>query len=355
MTRFLYGGGGDGDIIQMSGAPYANTVASVYDARTGGTRITDLQNISGSAVTSVTTDVYGQAVFYGPDNYIGVLWLDFGVGSVRWALSPKAVDLAAARVITTQRAADAAGASTTAKAALPYNAADPLEQALAAKLDPLVLPRFSSQAARDAAFPSPQEGDRCYRLDLRAEQVYNVPLAGWFNASYATNRGTSGPAFSSSWTLSEVEIIGVPIPANMPAGTTFRLTAYGVTSVALNTTPDLALRFRLGGLTGTIIGSNWYTAASNPATATRPWQLTACVTITSTGTSGTWFGNLTSHSLLTSTTALTTTGASVRCDGSAEITRDTTTATAVSLTSQWSASSPLTSTAVYGWFWERVN
>lgn len=355
MTRFIYGGGGDGDIIQMSGAPYANSTASVYDARTGGTRITDLQNISGAAVTSVVTDGYGQAVFYGPDNYIGVVWLDFGGGAVRWALSPKAVDLTAARVITTQRAADAAGASTTTKAALPYSAADPLEQALANKLDPLVLPRFSSQSARDAAFPSPQEGDRCYRLDIRAEQVYNTALAGWFNASYATNRGTSGPAVGMSWTVSEVELINVPIPANMPAGTTFRLTAYGTTSVLLNSTPDLAFRFRLGGVTGTIMGSNWYTAATNAASATRTWQLTACVTITSTGSSGTWFGNLTSHSLMTSSTALTTSGASVRCDGSAEITRDTTTATSASLTVQWSASSPLNAVSVYGWFWERVN
>jgi hypothetical protein len=338
----------------MSGAPYANSVASVWDARTGGTRITDLQNISGSAVTSVTTDVYGQAVFYGPDNYIGVLWLDFGVGGVRWALSPKAVDLTASRVIATQRAADAAGASTTAKAALPYHAADPLEQALANKLDPLVIPRFATAAARDAAFPAPQDGDRCYRTDIRAEQVYNAAMTGWFNASFAANRGTSG-SVAMQWTASEVELINVPIGANMPVGTTYRLTAYGITTVILNTTPDLAIRFRLGGITGTIMGSNWYTAASNPASATRPFQLTAHVTITSTGTSGTWFGNLTSHSLMTSTTALTTTGASVRCDGSSEITRDTTVPTSASLTVQWSASSPLNAVTIYGWFWERVN
>lgn len=173
MARFLYGGGGDGDVIKPTGTPFLNTTALVYNSRSGGTLITDLQNISGTSIGQVTTDSNGQAIFFGPDNYIGTLWLDFGSGSgVRWALSPKAVDLAATRAIAVQRTADAATPSFTTKAHLPYNAADPLEQALATALDPLVIPRFATAAARDTAFPAPANGDRCYRTDLAADQVY---------------------------------------------------------------------------------------------------------------------------------------------------------------------------------------
>lgn len=173
MARFLFGAGGDGDIIKPTGTPFINATALVYNSRTGGTQITDLQSVAGGAISQVTTDSNGQVIFFGPDSFIGVLWLDFGSGSsVRWALSPKAVDLAATQAITVQRAADAAAASLTAKGKLPFNAADPLEQALTTALDPLVIPRFATQAARDAAFPSPVNGDRCYRSDLLVDQVY---------------------------------------------------------------------------------------------------------------------------------------------------------------------------------------
>jgi hypothetical protein len=172
MARYLYGAGGDGEVVRPTGLPYANAAAGVYNSRTGGSPITDLQTLAGAAISSVTSDAYGQVAFFGPDNYIGTLWLDFG-GGIRWALPPKAVDLAATRAIVVQRTADAAAPSFTTKAALPYNTADPLEQALAAKLDPLIIARFASQAARDAGFPSPVNGDRCYRTDLKADQIHD--------------------------------------------------------------------------------------------------------------------------------------------------------------------------------------
>jgi hypothetical protein len=171
MTRYLYGGGGDGDIIKVTGVPYINATALVYSARSGGTQITDLQDVGGLTIWQVTTDGVGQVLFYGPDNFIGVLWLDFGSGP-RWALSPKAVDLAATQAITVQRAADAAAPAYTPRAHLPYNNSNPLGKNLALAMDPLVIPRFGSSAARDAAFPTPQNGDRCYRTDLHQDQLY---------------------------------------------------------------------------------------------------------------------------------------------------------------------------------------
>lgn len=213
MARYLYGGGGDGDIIRTTGLPYINATASIYNSRTGGTQITDLQNISGTAITQVTSDANGQVVFYGPDNYISVLWLDFGSG-VRWALSPKAVDLTVTRGIAVQRAADAATPTFTAKAALPYNTADPLEQALAAKLDPLVIPRFASQAARDAAFTAPANGDRCYRTDLGADQLYDGTAWRNYLKPTDTQRGMTTFTFTSVTS----SLITVTFPVAYPAG-----------------------------------------------------------------------------------------------------------------------------------------
>lgn len=174
MARFLYGGGGDGDIVQPTGLPYTNAPATVYSARTAGAAVTDLQSLAGATLpgAAVTSDAYGQVAFYGPDNFVGTLWLQFGTGP-RWALSPKAVDLTAAQVIASQRSADDTGRTTTRKAALPKSAANPLGSRLADTLDPLVIPRFASLAARNAAFPAPVSGDRCWRSDLLTDELYD--------------------------------------------------------------------------------------------------------------------------------------------------------------------------------------
>jgi hypothetical protein len=355
MTRFIYGGGGDGDIIKPTGVPYINATANVYDARTGGSQITDLQNMSGAGITIVTTDAFGQAIFYGPDNYIGTLWLDFGSG-VRWGLSPKAVDLAAARSIAVQRASDAATPSYTQKAHLPYNANDPLEQALATALDPQVLPRFSSATARDAAFPSPQEGDRCYRTDIRIEQVYNASLASWCAASYAWALGASGGgSVVVSNTTTETQLSGATVPPNPVAGATFRVTAYGITQQAANTTPTINFRLRVGGVTGSALATTTFTAASDSSPSNRSWQVQGHVTLVSVGPLANWFGNLTGHSLITSTSVLNSTGASVRSDGSALITRTTVSSQVLSLSVQWDTASSSNTCTMYGCFWERVN
>jgi hypothetical protein len=353
VARFIYGGGGDGDIIKPTGVPYINASANVFDARTGGTQIADLQNISGSAITSVATDAFGQAIFYGPDNYIGVLWLDFGSG-VRWAVSPKAVDLAALRAIGVQRAADAAATTPTAKAGLPYNAADPLEQALAAALDPLVIPRFASQSARDAAFPSPQGGDRCWRTDLALEQVFNGKLGLWRNNSFAYNFGSVGGSVTVANTVTETQLSVTTVPANTPAGATFKVTGYGSIVQAANATPTLTLRLKVGGVSGVSLAANSWTAATNATPSARAWQVQGFVTLNSTGASGTWFGNLTGSSTITSTTPLFSSGASLRSDGTSLTTRDSTVSQNLSLTAQWDAASASNSVIQYGWAWERV-
>lgn len=181
MTRYLYGGGGDSEVNAPSGLPRASAPAQVYNARVGGTVVTDILDMAGSSLGgTVTTDSFGQAIFQGPDAYTQTLWLDYGTGP-RWAVNPKDIDQAHAggQIITDQRTLDFSGRTFTTKAALPKNTADPLENSLATLLDPIVIPRFASASAMNTAFPSPADGDRCYRTDLHARMQYSSAVTRW--------------------------------------------------------------------------------------------------------------------------------------------------------------------------------
>lgn len=357
MTRYIYGGGGDGDIIKPTGVPFISATANVFDARTGGTQITDLQNMSGANITAITTDAFGQAIFYGPDNYTNVLWLDFGTG-IRWGLSPKDAALVAKQSIATQRATDASGAGFTTKAHLPYNAADPLEQALANALDPMVIPRFANAAARDAAFPSPQDGDTCYRTDRSSRQVYSAATGAWTSQYGFVFGPTSTSPLVINNTTAETLLTAVTVPANYSlAGTVYRLTAYGTVVQATSTTPTITFRSRISGLTGPAFATTAFTAASNASPTARPWRLELNVSVIQQGPSpaGQWLGNMFSSSSITSTGALPSTAPSVRLDGTAIQTRDTTVNQDLVLTVQWDSASSSNSCTMHGFTWERVN
>lgn len=231
MTRYLYGGGGDGDIIQPSGQPYTNAPATVWTARTGGSQVTDLQDLSAVAIGTLRSDSYGQIVFYGPDGYLNVLWVDFGSG-VRWALAPKDINASALASVANQRAGDLSGATTTTKAALHTNTADPLLNKLATDLDPLVEPRFASQTLRDAAFPSPADGDRCYRTDLHCAQRYHGGLGRWtaqndvLIAETVLTAATTTVTFSSipqAWRNLRLSYAGPPCVGSASGFTIFQL------------------------------------------------------------------------------------------------------------------------------------
>lgn len=354
MARYLYGGGGDGDIIQTTGLPYANAQATVWDARTGGSQITDLQTVSGTAVSSITTDGYGQAIFYGPDTYIATLWLQFASGP-RWGLSPKAVDLAATRALVVQRSNDNTNPAKTVKAALPYSANAPLEQNLATTLDPLVIPRYASASARDAAFPSPTDGDRVHRTDLGCDQVFHGGMGSWRN-HYFLNPGSTGSTKTVSGTTTETALCTVTLPANVIwAGASWRVTAWGTVVQAASTTPTITLRARIGGTTGPVLAANVYTAASNASPTTRSWRAELLLTVQTEGTSGTWFGTLSSRSTITSTGANTSSAPTALLDGTTAQTQDTTVASSAVLTAQWSASSASNSLVLDGWTTEQLH
>lgn len=220
MTRYVYGGGGDSQTNSPStGLPRSGAACNVYNAQVGGSIVTDILNMSGGALGgTVTTDSFGQAIFQGPDSYTQTLWLDYGTGP-RWGVSPKQIDQAHAggQLIKDQRTLDYSGRSASAKAAIPTNAVDPLLAGVVAAIDPLVTPRFPSQATRNSAFASPLDGDTIYRTDLHCRQVYNGAIARWVSEraligeAILANSTTNSVAFSSlpqEWNNLEIVIDG---------------------------------------------------------------------------------------------------------------------------------------------------
>lgn len=55
-------------------------------------------------------------------------------------------------------------------------------QNLANALDPLVIPRYASATARDAANPSPSDGQPAYRTDVHGLQLYHGGISGYVSA-----------------------------------------------------------------------------------------------------------------------------------------------------------------------------
>jgi hypothetical protein len=87
MARNLYGCTSADFTLTESGRVVAGATATVWTARTGGTQITDLTDLDGDAITSVTSDADGGIRFYGVDGDKDAYWLDTGTGT-RIAVRP---------------------------------------------------------------------------------------------------------------------------------------------------------------------------------------------------------------------------------------------------------------------------
>jgi hypothetical protein len=112
--------------------------------------------------------------------------------------------------------------------------------------------------------------------------AHDVPVAP------LANRITSTAAI----TTSEVQIIGVTLPANyLKAGTTLKFEAHGVMSNS-TTSSTFTVRIRIGAatLTGTIIGSGTFLGGTTART-NAPVQISGMVTVRTDGSSGTAIGN----------------------------------------------------------------
>jgi hypothetical protein len=79
--RHLYGATAGDVTATRSGDIVGGVTLTVWDARTGGTQVTDLVTIGETATGTVTSDTDGNVLFYGPADSIDSLWVDSGVGS----------------------------------------------------------------------------------------------------------------------------------------------------------------------------------------------------------------------------------------------------------------------------------
>ena len=91
MARTLYGGSPADVIAQVTTddgdlAP-ATATLTAWDSLSGGTQLTDLTTAGGSPITVVTPDALGRVVFYGPNSYVGAIWLQDPTGT-RWRIDP---------------------------------------------------------------------------------------------------------------------------------------------------------------------------------------------------------------------------------------------------------------------------
>jgi hypothetical protein len=82
LSRHLFGGSPADYAMEKVGSSLLlrpEAVGTVWDSLTGGSQYTDLTDLTGTPVTTVTADEDGAVSFYGPDN-IQFCYVDFGYG-----------------------------------------------------------------------------------------------------------------------------------------------------------------------------------------------------------------------------------------------------------------------------------
>ncbi|MGI5515286.1 polysaccharide deacetylase family protein [Streptomyces sp. CA-106131] len=106
MARHLFGLSPADVTVSQSGTSLVlepGATGTAWDARTGGTQLTDLTDLLGNPTTTVTSDTYSVIGFYGPDG-VTTLYMDFGFAGGRVLM--QATDLGSS---ITSLSADVAG------------------------------------------------------------------------------------------------------------------------------------------------------------------------------------------------------------------------------------------------------
>ncbi|MFE6429384.1 glycerophosphodiester phosphodiesterase [Streptomyces rochei] len=90
--RYQYGSDGGSVVTDAAGNAVVGRPGAVWTARTGGSQVTDVLTLAGTATGgTVTTDSRGRIAFQGPDGVTATLWWDGGDGT-RWAILPTETD-----------------------------------------------------------------------------------------------------------------------------------------------------------------------------------------------------------------------------------------------------------------------
>ncbi|MFJ2110632.1 glycosyl hydrolase family 28-related protein [Streptomyces sp. NPDC087850] len=92
--RHLFGGSTSDYAMERVGSQLLlrpGAIGAIWDAATGGTQLTDLTDLAGTPIETITADIDGAVAFYGPDDVTNV-YMDFGYGR---RYTAAAVDLGA--------------------------------------------------------------------------------------------------------------------------------------------------------------------------------------------------------------------------------------------------------------------
>lgn len=119
MTRILWGDTAADVVVKMITtdqnelAPDTRPV-TIWDAYTGGSQVTDLQNLSGTAITQVTPTSKGRVLFYPPDGWTADLWYQDADGD-RWrVVKPASVVVTGVSSVAVNGGTAQTGAATVA-------------------------------------------------------------------------------------------------------------------------------------------------------------------------------------------------------------------------------------------------
>lgn len=88
MARLLYGATAADVTVTQTGQIIPGAVLEAWSAESGGTRVTDLLDASGTPTTVVTSDAYGVVRFWCPDGWASTVWLQGAWGAGRMACKP---------------------------------------------------------------------------------------------------------------------------------------------------------------------------------------------------------------------------------------------------------------------------
>ena len=158
-----------------------------------------------------------------------------------------------------------------------------------------------------------------------------------------TFNGAATSQVSISPSAGESVVSYATIPANLAAGATYRITAWG-TIATLTTSGTSIMKTRLGGLSGTQVQT--LTSASLTSSNTYNWRSVADVTLQTAGTAGVWCGDLQAAQNIQGAAA------STYLASSGTVTADSTTAQVFAVTLNLSGTASTAS--CMGSTWERV-
>jgi hypothetical protein len=177
----------------------------------------------------------------------------------------------------------------------------------------------------------------------------NAELTGDLTLSGGVYRNNTSAVTTVANTTTESVVAAWTIPANDAApGATYRLKAWG--TLGVTGTPTMTFRTRLGGAAGAQMGT--FPAVTVRSGATDGyWFVELTVVCQSTGAAGTWSPlSEVGHNFVTSATTYARMGPIC----AAPLTRDTTAATDMVVTAQWSAASSSNTITCRGFTAERV-